>query len=345
MKQFFLSLMTDTRRGPAVAPLKAVLYLASLVYGLAIIARRILYSLRIFRRETVPMRIVSVGNISLGGTGKTPFVIALVGIVRSELRREPCVLIRGYGWDETALLKRSLTDTPILAAEDRVKQAHRAIKLYGSTMGILDDGFQYWELERDLDIVLVDSRSPFGNGMLFPRGLLRESPSALRRADVIVFTKTDKKGPGFELVKDDIRRINDKAVLLEARHRPKHLYDPKARREYGLEAMRGKRVMLLSSIGDPGYFQQTVEGLDANVVEHIEFGDHHDYSVQDADRISKRLEERSFEYIITTEKDAVKLARKSIYFGKHTLLILAVEMEITAGKEHLIARLHSLYRG
>jgi tetraacyldisaccharide 4'-kinase len=345
MREFFWEVMTDKRRGLAIAPLKAVLYLASLIYGAAIVARRVLYAVRIFRSEKVPMRIVSVGNLTMGGTGKTPFVIALVKIVRGELGREPCVLIRGYGWDETALLKKCLADTPILASEDRVKQAHRAIKLYGSTMGILDDGFQYWEIARDLDIVLVDSRSPFGNGMLFPRGVLRETTRALRRAGIVVFTKIDRKARDLALVREDIKRINPDIVFVEALHRPKHLYDPRARRESGLGAVSGKRVILVSAIGDPAYFKETVEGLGASVIEHIEFGDHHEYRNQDIDRIMKRCDERSFDYIVTTEKDAVKFARKSFYFGRYTLLVLAVELEITAGKEHLVAGLHSLYRG
>lgn len=345
MRDFIYSLMTDKKSGPAYGPLKAILWLVSLAYGLAIIVRAVLYKLRIFRSEKVPMRIVSVGNLTLGGTGKTPFVITLAGIVRNELKREPCVLIRGYGWDETALLKKNLPDTPILAGEDRVKQAFRAIKLYGSTLGILDDGFQYWEMYRDIDIVLVDSRRPFGNRQLFPRGVLREAASALKRADMVVFTKTDGKRAGIEALKDDIRRIKGDMVFLEALHRPKHFYDPKLRKELGLAVVNGKRVILLSAIGDPSYFEETLRSLGATVVEHIAFCDHHEYQPRDIDRVKARCDERSFDYIITTEKDAVKLARKSLYFGRYALLTLAIELEITSGKEILIDRLTSMYRG
>jgi len=345
MQDFFLSLMTDRRSGAVYAPFKCALYLLSLVYGAAIFIRRILYVLRIFRSEKVPMRIASVGNLTLGGTGKTPFVIALAGIVRSELKREPCVLMRGYGWDETAMLKKNLPDTPILAGEDRVKQAHRAIKLYGSSIGILDDGFQYWEMQRDLNIVLVDSRSPFGNGHLFPRGVLREPKTALKRADIVVFTKTNKRTVDLGRLKDELKRINGSLVFLEAMHKPVHLYDSKARRELPLSAIKGKRVILLSSIGDPSYFEETIDGLGAVIVEHVAFSDHHEYNIRDIERVKRRCDERAFDCIVTTEKDAVKFARKSLYFGKHTLLTLAVEMDITAGKEILIDRLRSLHRG
>ena len=345
MKDFFLSLMTDRRNGPLYEPIKAVLWLVSIVYGAAIFARRVLYMCRIFRSEKVPMKIVSVGNLTLGGTGKTPFVIALAGIVRGELKREPCVLIRGYGWDEQAMLKKKLADTPILVGEDRVKQAHRAIKLYGSSIGILDDGFQYWELCRDLDIVLVDSGSPFGNGQLFPRGLLRETKRSLRRADMVVLTKIDRKVPEIDRVKEDIKRVNGDIVFVEAVHRPVHFYDHKARREIPLAALSGKKVILLSGIGDPSYFEDTVRRLGAGIVEHAVFSDHHEYTTRDIETLKRSCDQRSFDYVVTTEKDAVKLARKSLYFGKHTLLVLVIEMEITAGKEILVDRLRSVLRG
>jgi len=344
MRAFILSLMTDKRNGAVFAPFKFVLYLASIVYGTAILGRRLLYAVGVFRSRKVPMRIVSVGNLTLGGTGKTPFVIALAGIIKSELRREPCVLIRGYGWDEQAMLKKNLPDTPILVGEDRVKQAGRAIKLYGSSIGILDDGFQYWELRRDLSIVLVDSRNPFGNGHLFPRGVLRESLSALRRAHLVVFTKMDDKNPGLGLLKDRIHRINNRIGFLEAVHKPSHLYEPRTRKDLPLAALSGARVMLLSSIGDPGYFEETVKNLGAVVVEHMAFGDHHEYRQCDIDRVLRRCDERSFEYVITTDKDAVKLARRSFSFGKYKLCTLVVEMQITSGKEILIDRLRSLHR-
>lgn len=344
MREFIVALMTDKLSGPVFVPFKALLYLVSLPYGLAILCRRFLYAVRIFKSRRAPMRIVSVGNLTLGGTGKTPCVIALAGIIRSELRREPCVLIRGYGWDEQALLKKSLPDTPILVGEDRVKQSHRAVALYGSSIGILDDGFQYWELARDLNIVLVDSRHPFGNGHLFPRGVLREPKAALRRADIVIFTKmaASASPAGIEPLKRDMKRYNRRLEFCTAAHRPKHLYDARARKEYDLSAVSGKRVVLISSIGDPGYFEETARSLGVEVIEHIAFGDHHDYRSADIERIKRRCDGRPPDYIVTTEKDSVKLARRSFSFGKHVVLTLVIEMEITTGKEILIDRLHSL---
>ena len=345
MVDFVYSLMTDRRKGAIWLPLKAVLYLLSLAYGLAISVRGVLYWLRIFRSQKVPLKVVSVGNITLGGTGKTPFTIALANILEHELKRSTTVLLRGYGWDEQALLKKSLPDIPVLVGEDRVRSAHKAIRLYGSQFAVLDDGFQYWELKRDLNIVLVDSRNPFGNGFLFPRGTLREPMGALKRADVIVFTKIDKKRPDLSVIKNGIGKINRSAIFLEAMHKPSHIYDPKARKDRELSFMSGKRVMLVSGIGDPLYFEDTIKGLGAAVLDHVVFGDHHDYKAKDIEKIVKMCGVKTPDFLVTTEKDAVKFARMSFSFGKNIMMTLVIHIDITSGREQLIDRLRSLRTG
>lgn len=343
MREFMLSLMTDKRNSALFAPVKFALYLASLIYGVGLMLRRLLYTIGIFRSEKVPLKIISVGNLTLGGTGKTPFVIRLVSIMDKELRKPVTVLIRGYGWDEQNMLKKKLPDTPILVGSDRVRSAHKAIKLYGSDTAILDDGFQYWELQRNLDIVLIDSGDPFGNGHLFPRGVLREPKNAVKRASVIVFTKVNKKISGLENIKDELLKINPDLVFVESLHRPVGLYDFKARKEYPLDFLKGKRVVLLSSIGDPGHFEETARTLGADVAEHIIYGDHHNYKDDDAGRIVKKCNERKFDFILTTEKDEVKIRRMSLSFASYAIMTLVIDLEITNGKELLVDRLRRLY--
>jgi tetraacyldisaccharide 4'-kinase len=343
MREFMLSLMTDKRKSPVFAPIKSLLYIISLLYGAGLIGRQLLYKFGIFRSERVPLKIISVGNLTLGGTGKTPFVMRLVDILSEDLEKKASVLIRGYGWDEQTMLKRKLADTPILVGENRARSAHKAIKLYGSDTAILDDGFQHWELERNIDIVLIDSRNPFGNGHLFPRGVLREPKSALKRASAVVFTKVDKKNPGFEKMREDLKKINDGLIFVEAFHKPVHIYDLRARKEHGLDFLKGKRVVLLSSIGDPDYFAETVRDLGAEIAEHIIFADHHNYKEGDVGLVVKRCNERKFDFILTTEKDEVKLRRMSLSFGSYPVMTLVIEMEIISGKELLIDRLRSLY--
>jgi len=342
MTKFIYSLMTDKRSGVIWVPFKTALYLLSLMYGFAIFCRKILYALGIFKSRRVPLKVVSVGNLTLGGTGKTPFTITLARLLEDELKRSAAVLIRGYGWDEQTLLKKNLPDTPVLVGEDRAKSARKAIRLYGSQFAVLDDGFQHWELARDLDIVLIDSRNPFGNNRLFPRGVLRERKSALKRAHVVVFTKTDRKATCLDAVKDEIKRINGNIIFLEAIHRPSHVYDPRARKDRELLFLAARKVVLVSSIGDPAYFEETVKGLGAVVLEHMIFNDHHDFKARDIEKIIKMCGAKAPDFLVTTEKDAVKFARMSFSFGKYTMMTLAIHMDITSGRERLIDRLRGI---
>lgn len=345
MRDFFYSLMTDKKRSVIFIPLKGLLYLLSLLYAAGIFLRKLLYRAHIFKTHKAPLKVISVGNITLGGTGKTPFTIALAKMMEEILKKNVSVLIRGYGWDEQEMLKRNLTDVPVLVGEDRLRSSYKAVKLYASDTAIMDDGFQHWEIHRDLDIVLVDSRYPFGNGHLFPRGILRESAKSLARADVIVFTKAGKKLPAQGMAREYIRSINGDAILLEAFHKPKYFYEGRTKRTTDLAYVKNKRVILLSSIGDPAYFEETVRSLGAEVIEHIKFGDHHDYRKSDIDNVTARCNERNFDLVITTEKDIVKLNRLGLSIGHYTVLTLSIDMEITLGKEKLIDRLHSLYTG
>jgi len=337
--------MTDARTGAVYAPLKLVLYLASLVYGAGVMGRRLLYRLNIFKTSRVPMRVISVGNLTLGGTGKTPFTILLAKVLKEEIGREVSVLIRGYGWDEQTLLKRKLADTPILVGEKRARSARKAIRLYGSDTAVLDDGFQHWELGRNLDIVLVDSGNPFGNGRLFPRGILREPRAAIARADVIVFTKSDKKGVDTARLKESLGDMNIKKeiLFLEAVHEPRYLYDIRTRREFETSHLNGKEVVLLSSIGDPAYFEETVKRLGGRIVKHLAYPDHHDYRPRDLADINAACRALKFDILITTEKDAVKLSRLGLYITDYPMMTLVVEMAITKGRSEFLARLHSLY--
>ncbi|MDP3790619.1 MAG: tetraacyldisaccharide 4'-kinase [Candidatus Omnitrophota bacterium] len=343
MRDFIYSLMTDKKNGFFYDIFKFKLYLVSLIYGFAIAVRRVFYKFGIFKMRKAPLKVISVGNITLGGTGKTPFVVTLGHILESELKKNACVLIRGYGWDEQAMLKNKLTDIPVLVGEDRARSALKAVKLYGSNTAILDDGFQHWELGRDLDIVLVDSRNPFGNLQLFPRGVLREPKKALQRADIIVFTKTDGKNINLENLKAEAGNINRTAVFLEAVHKPTYLYENKTRITRDLSYVKGKRVILFSSIGDPSHFEETVRAMGAEVVEHIKFTDHHNYKKSDIEHILKRCSERSFDFVLTTEKDIVKLNRLGLYIGSYTVMVVVINLEITLGKEILIDRLNRLY--
>jgi len=335
--------MTDKKNNPAYIPFKVVLYALSLLYGLVIFFRSLFYRVGIFRQAKVPLKVISVGNMTLGGTGKTPFVVRLANILEEDIKRNVCVLIRGYGWDEQAMLKKKMTEIPVLVGEDRAKSAHKGIKLYGSDTAILDDGFQHWELKRDLDIVLVDSRNPFGNGHLFPRGILREPKAAMRRADVAVFTKVDKKLFDISALKKELNRINGDLIFLETAHAPRYIHDVRANKIHGLDYARNKTALLLSSIGDPDYFGSTAKDIGVRALAHLTFPDHHDYIRRDIDKVIKICDEKKPDIILTTEKDIVKLTRLGLHIVNYPTMVLVVEIEILKGREELVARLHSLY--
>ena len=343
MIDFIYSLMTDKKNGILFFPLKLALYLFSLIYALAVFFRAFLYKLHIFHTHKALLKVISVGNLTLGGTGKTPFTMALARMLEEELKKNVCVLIRGYGWDEQEMLKRNLPEIPVLVGQDRFRSSNKAVKLYGSDTAILDDGFQHWELDRDLDIVLIDSRNPFGNGHLFPRGTLREPKRSLERADIIVLTKKSKDPAGIGNIRKELNALNKSAIILEATHAPKHLYEGRLVKVHDLSSVKTKKVILLSSIGDPLYFEETVRGLGADVLDHIKFPDHHDYKRKDIDRVIARCAKRDLDLMITTEKDIVKLNRLGLNMGPYKVLTLVVEMRIISGKEDLVGRLHSLY--
>jgi tetraacyldisaccharide 4'-kinase len=344
MREYIHSIMLDRNRSFAARPIKVFLLLASGVYLLLFHIRLILYTRRLFRQRRVPAKVISVGNLTLGGTGKTPFTAMLAVLVKDRFSRSPAVLIRGYGWDEQAMLKGCLKDIPVLVGPDRVKNSREAIEKFGADTIILDDGFQHWRLARDLDILLIDTRNPFGNGMLFPRGILREPVSSVRRADVVVFTKTDRPKVDINGMVARLKSIKKDLVFLEAEHRAACLWDLKTREPFPLERMRQARAYLVSSIGDPDYFEWTVTCLGAKAVGHARYPDHHTYLGSDAARISK--EAQGSDLIVTTEKDAVKFSSSHLISDiQQPVFVLGIRMAITKGEEQLLARLDSLYSG
>ena len=190
IKTYYIDLVKDKRKGALAAFFSFFLLLISFIYGFFVKLTLRCYQMKLFKSYRPGCRLISVGNISWGGTGKTPLVEALAKFLQQE-GKKPAVLIRGYGKDEIYMLKDKLKDIPVLAGRNRIRTARYALKHYGADTIILDDGFQHWRLERDLDIVLIDVKFPFGNRSLTPRGILREPLSSLSRADVFGLTNSD----------------------------------------------------------------------------------------------------------------------------------------------------------
>jgi len=302
-----------------------------------------MYSSGIRHVHKVSIPVISVGNITLGGTGKTPFTIFLADYFR-DTGRKSVILTRGYGDDEHIMLKDTLPEVPVVVGRDRVKNA-LSVSNEETDIVILDDGYQHRRLARDLNILLLDCPRPFGNGFLCPRGVLREPVSSLMRADMIVLTKSDRVEP--EEREDIIRKIKGLRPgipVVVSRHSPVFVTDVTGAM-YSVEHISGRKVSLVSGIADPGYFAYTVKKAGGIVMDEFAFRDHYRYMQQDIDRIFAKCFSARVDMILMTEKDYVKVRNLDLSRIEEKLYIFHVRMEIIEGKERLIAGLNSVISG
>ncbi len=331
------------RRGGAIELLR----LPSLAFAALARTRRSLYDRRLLPMARVSVPVVSIGNVTTGGTGKTPFCAFVV----RELQRRgfsPGILSRGYGAergesnDEAKLLASWLPKTPHVQGKDRVSGARELIR-GGANAIVLDDGFQHRRLERDLDIVLVDATRPFGLAgvdgarpvvALLPRGLLREPPSSLRRADAIVITRTESLDRGsVDAVESEILRLAPGRPIVRAELRANGWLDEKGVR-HRLASLAGREVDAVSALGNPEAFETSVRSTGAIVRDRRVFPDHHRYTRADLAGLPA-----AGRVLATSGKDAVKLAPLGVRF-----FALDVQFEITAGAHFLDVLFDTLAR-
>jgi tetraacyldisaccharide 4'-kinase len=364
---FVLEVILEKRQGKGAKVVRGCLHLLSRVYGAIIKARRFLYNVRILRDSTLGVQVIAVGNLTVGGTGKTPVVEKFASALRDQ-GRSVAILSRGYRskpqplhkWfinkillredttpprvvsdgksllldsemagDEPYMLASNLKDVIVLVDKDRVKSGRYAIEKFGCDTLLLDDGFQYWKLKgRRHDVVLVDRQSPFGNERLLPRGTLREPPSHLARANWIFITKSDGKT-------DELRRriadINPAAGIIECVHHPLYLEDVFTGNRIGLEFFKGRKVSALSGIAQPESFEDSLVQLGAELVYSRKFADHHRFTQLEVIKAINRSKKKLAEAIITTQKDAVrfpKIDRRDL-----PIYFMRVEIKILSGAE------------
>ncbi len=282
---------------------------------------------------------ISVGNITCGGTGKTPVVELIVKTLQAKGRR-PVILSRGYKAeddgvnDEARMLARKFPGVIHLQGKDRVELAKHAS---GAQLGdsiVLDDGFQYHGVARDLNVCCIDVTNPFGYGEVLPRGLLREPLSSLYRARPVLLTRTELATPGqIAEIRAEVLRHNEHALIVESEMRTTSVTDVNGDSGAGPSSIAGKRVLLASGVGSPDSFERTVRRTGARVVGHDERGDHHAWDADDVTRLVSAATAGHAEYVLTTEKDAVKLARLSWPDGAPPLRVLAIEAVVTEGTE------------
>jgi len=335
--------MVDRKGGLVAFFLKLILWICSLIYNVIV---RILsggYDKKVFIAYRPDPKVISIGNITVGGTGKTQAAIDIARLLESR-GKKVSVLIRGYGTDEYMVLQEELKDCPILVGPDRIENSKRAFYDFGIDTIILDDGFQHWKIAKDLNIVLLDATNPFGNYQLIPRGILREPISALKRADLIMITKVDttpsKRGEIYGVL--DALGKND--CVLEAIYKPLGFSEISGGRKRELEFVKGKKVCLVSSIGNPYYFKEKIKQLGAGIELEFVFLDHYHYMKEDLYKIDGECRFLDIEVIITTKKDAVKIRRYCLGNQMATpILVLDVNLEITKNKQILDERLSRIY--
>lgn len=365
LETFVLEVIFEQRRGKRAALLRSTLFLLSQAFQVAVKCRRVLYKTRMLRDYTLGVQVIAIGNLTVGGTGKTPVVEKFARELKDQ-GRNVAILSRGYrskppplgrrllsrltlrqettpprvvsdgrsllldsesAGDEPFMLASNLKDVIVLVDKDRVKGGLYAIEKFGCDTLLLDDGYQYWKLAgRRQDVVLIDCQQPFGNGHLLPRGTLREPASHLARAHVVFITKSH--GQTQEL-RQEITRLNPRAGIIECVHHPLYLQDVFTDDRHVLDMLRGRRIATISGIAQPESFEQSLVGLGTELVYTKRFADHHRFTQQELLNVINRSKLRQAEVIITTQKDAVrfpKLDRRDL-----PILFLRVEIKIIRG--------------
>jgi tetraacyldisaccharide 4'-kinase len=357
---FWQDLVSGRRRGPGAVILRGLLRLAETPYTLAMSWRNRRYDQgrATIHRANVP--VVSVGNITLGGTGKTPLVQWIAKWFRAHNARV-AIISRGYRAEEGGLndeareLEENLPDVPHLQNPDRAEAAKTAIEELETQLIVLDDGFQHRRLARDLDIVLLDAMAPFGFGHVFPRGALREPLAGLSRADVIILSRADAIDASR---RDDIRRrvqkIAPKAAWAEVRHAAKELISADGTgnaggTQYGkaggtqrepLDSIKNTPAAAFCGIGNPAGFRHTIQSCGYALCGFREFPDHHCYARADLDDLAAWADSLGAEAVLCTHKDLVKIGLKRL--GNAPLWAIGVEMDFLSGQEALENRLLAL---
>jgi tetraacyldisaccharide 4'-kinase len=363
----FLEIIFEQRRGKWAAVIRSLLFALSKIYQFGLTIYRFCIRARLMRDSTLGIQVIAIGNLTFGGTGKTPVVEKFARELQRQ-GRTVAILSRGYRskpkpmgeaivdkllWredstpprvvsdgksllldsetagDEPYMLASNLRNVVVLVDKNRVKSGRYAIEHFGCDTLLLDDGFQYWRLAgRRQDVVLVDCQQPFGNEHLFPRGTLREPPSHLSRASVIFITKSDGN---TSLLRQRIARYNPSAGLIECIHAPLYFEDVFTGERKGLDFLTDKRVASLSGIAQPESFEQSLVKLCRELVYAKRFADHHRFTQQEMLNAINRSKKRQAEIIITTQKDAVrfpKLDRRDL-----PIYFMRVEIKILSGAE------------
>lgn len=342
----FRDLVSGRRRGLHASVLRAALRTFEYPYTAVVSRRNRRFDSGHSLVHRVDAPVICVGNLTLGGTGKTPAVAWLVEHLR-EAGVRPAIVSRGYGSganeqnDEALELELALGSVTHVQDRDRVAAANRAIREHGAEAIVLDDGFQHRRLARDLDVVLLDAMEPFGFDHVFPRGTLREPLDALSRADVVMLSRADVVSDGErEAIRQRVAGYAPDAIWVEATHRPQRFLscDGTSR---ALDDLREQPVAAFCGVGNPAGFRHTLQQAGLRVTAFREFPDHHAYREHDLEQLGRWAAESKVQQLVCTRKDLVKIRERRLV--DIPLAALTIELDITRGLRELTERLTTLF--
>ena len=327
--------------------IRKVLYPFSRIYGFVVKTRIFFYKKGILRCVRLPVPVFSVGNITVGGTGKTPVVEHIARYLRAKGKRV-AILSRGYAAnirqetnfpdknicnDEYLLFKENIPDVPHLLNKSRVKGGLEAIKRFQAECLVLDDGFQHLRLARDLNIVIIDTLNPFGHEQIMPRGMLREPLEGLKRANMILLSHVDQcSRDKITVITNRLRKITGGVPVIETVHKPICLESAKDATKLDIHCLRGKRVFVFCAIGNPVSFRKSIEGLGAEIAGIRVFPDHHVYTLSELQGLNAEAQSMKPDAIVITQKDRVKIGN-NLSIWDFPVWTLKIEICVVNGRE------------
>ncbi len=342
MEEYFLSLIRGEKQGFWPAFQRGGLWVLSWFYCLGTLAHNLRYDLGWKKTFTPSIPVISVGNLTVGGTGKTPCV-EMIGRWFRQQDKRVVILSRGYrsengGNDEALVLEENLPDVPHLQGKNRVELVKIAAEELESEIAVLDDGFQHRRLKRNLDVVLIDATNPWGFEFTLPRGLLREPLSSLKRADVVVLTRSDQvEQSALQQIKEKVAAKSGTTTVVETTHKPVELVNADGE-VLPLTELSGKSIAGFCGIGNPDAFRRTLVGLGTEIAAFRTFPDHHLYTREDIESLRCWARQQAMEcMVLTTQKDLVKIKLSRI--GDRQLWALRIQLQITEGHDLLDRKL------
>ena len=348
-QQTYRRLISGQSSGFGVTALRFILAIPATGYSLVVRLRNFLYSKGLLKVHNVDAAVLCIGNITVGGTGKTPLVVWLCNLLSQNYKC--AILTRGYKAgsqeskefkDEIMILAESCPEAKVIVNPDRVAGATEAIDKYAADVLIMDDGFQHRRLARDLDIIAIDATQPFEYGKLLPAGLLREHITSLKRAGAVVITRCDQiTDAELEKLERKILTIKPDMVIAKSIHAPVHAKS-KDNEEISIEQLKDKKVFAFCGIGNPDAFLNTIKNLRAELAGSAVFDDHYHYTNACLTEIAERAKELGADLILTTQKDWTKVSpdmKFQISDSKSypPFAYLAIEIKFLAGQDKLTA--------